>query len=146
MKKKRKSNSGETLVESLASILLIALATAMFLSFTMAAGKLTERAKKREERFYEAVSFLEGMEEISGEKTFGEEAAGAEMDREKAAEGIDSGQEYEKNDRSVRPGTLTVSIQSEHGRIKKTEQFSVQVYEDGGMISYRWIPWEEYLP
>ena len=119
MKKKRKSNSGETLVESLASILLIALATAVFLSFMIAAGKLTERAKNRETRFYEAVSFLEGM---------------------------GSGQEYEKIDRSVLSGTLTVSIQSEHGRINETEQFPVQVYEDGGMVSYRWTPREEYLP
>lgn len=116
MKKKRKSNSGETLVESLASILLVALATAMFLSFTMAAGKLTGRAKKREERFYEAVSFLEGMGSEQG---------------------------YEKNDRCALSGILTVSIRSEHGRTNKTEQFSVLVYEDGGMVSYRWMPGEE---
>lgn len=111
--RKRKRNSGETMVETLASILLIALTTAMFLNFTIAAGRLTERTKKREERFYEAVSFLEGMEE---------------------------------NRKSAMPGILTVSIQSEHGRRNETEQFSVQVYEDEGMVSYRLTPWEELQP
>jgi len=104
------NNRGETRVESLAAILLIALSTSVFLSFTMNSGKLMEKRRREEKEFYAAMSFLE------------------RMDEEPAAE---------RDSRTVSSGTLTVTIESETGVKRSRETFPVRVYEMDGMTSYQ---------
>ncbi len=59
--KKCKAKRGETLVEILVAILIIALASGLFASMYMAAMNLNLAARKDDDNFYKAVTELEQM-------------------------------------------------------------------------------------
>lgn len=57
--KKLTSRKGETLVEILVAILIIALAAGLFASMYMAAMSINSSARKQDEQFFDAVEKLE---------------------------------------------------------------------------------------
>ncbi len=101
LKSKLKSSKGETMTESLFSMLMTALAVSMFLNFIIISGRIMDRAKERENHIRTAMTFMERMEEDSSEDG-----------------------EVKKDD----SGELNVSISSKSGKKIADEQFSVDVY------------------
>lgn len=59
MKNKLKSQSGETLAETLAGILIAALASALFLSLVMTSMRINEKTEKADAFYYDTLSLLE---------------------------------------------------------------------------------------
>lgn len=98
---KWKSSKGETMAESLCSILIIALSSSIFLNFVIISGRIMDRAKKREKAIHTATAFLETMEEDTYDDSI-----------------------IEKRN----SGELTVSIKAKSGRTITKEHFTVNVY------------------
>lgn len=57
--RKAKSKKGETLVETLAAILIITLATIILIGSTMGASKINKKVKEADNKFYEQVDKAE---------------------------------------------------------------------------------------
>ena len=70
MIRKLKNRRGETLAEVLVAILIVSVASAMFLSAISLSGRFNLRAKEADEHFYRAMSDLEAFSadgpEVSG--------------------------------------------------------------------------------
>lgn len=98
---KWKSSKGETMAESLCSILIIALSFSIFLNFVIISGRIMDRAREREKAIHTATAFLETMKE----------------------EVYDDGIIEKSNSEE-----LTVSIKSKNGRTVTKEHFTVNVY------------------
>ena len=60
------SQRGETLIEVLAGMVIISLASAVFAGLVSSAGKINEKTKLEDQKFYSAMSGLE-MGDVSGE-------------------------------------------------------------------------------
>lgn len=159
------SSKGETMAESLCSILIIALATSMFLNFIVISGRIMDRAKEREKNMHEAVAFLEAMEgkawdrDVWGGDTWGgdtwdgdiwdEEAWDEEAWNEDTWDGDirdedtwdeDIRDEDTRNKDIIAEsdiGELTVSIKSKSGKIISKEHFTVNVYYGPYGAAYR---------
>ncbi|MCI8726498.1 MAG: hypothetical protein HFG66_10335 [Hungatella sp.] len=101
-KMKLTSEKGETMAESLFSILIIALATSMFLNFIIISGRIMDRAKEREKKIHTATAMLEEIEDDIWEE----------------AEFIDKSEEEE----------LIVSVKSKNGKTIAKDHFTVDVY------------------
>jgi type II secretory pathway pseudopilin PulG len=61
LRRKLRSNGGETLVELLVSILIGTLAITILMTGVAAAGRMERNAHQADERFYEALSAAEGQ-------------------------------------------------------------------------------------
>ena len=139
------SSKGETMAESLCSILIIALATSMFLNFIVISGRIMDRAKEREKNMHEAVAFLEAIEgeawdggvwdqDIRDEDTWGGDV------RDEEAWNEDTWDEDTRNKDIIAEcdiGELTVSIKSKSGKIISKEHFTVNVYYGPYGAAYR---------
>lgn len=98
---KWKSSKGETMAESLCSILIIALSSSIFLNFIIISGRIMDRARETEKAIHTATAFLETMNE-----------------------GI-----YDDGIINKSPlGELTVSIKAKNGRAITKEHFTVNIY------------------
>lgn len=64
--KKRRSSAGETLVETLAAVLIVGIATTLFLTFVMTSSNMNQAAKGKDDAVYTALSKAELGEEIAG--------------------------------------------------------------------------------
>lgn len=98
---KWKSSKGETMAESLCSILIMALSSSIFLNFVIISGRIMDRAREREKAIHTATAFLETMEEDAYDGSIIEKRGS---------------------------GELTVSIKSKNGRTIAKEHFTVNVY------------------
>lgn len=101
--------NGETLVESLLSVLVTALAVCMFFNFLAVSDQIMRKGEKIEDKFYKTMSLLEAME----------------VDQ--------SGEELVKSSL----GKVTVAVKSDSGLVFQDE-ISVQVYYSDGLASYKW--------
>ena len=109
--RKLASQKGETMAESLLSLLLIALSVSMLLNAVILSGRIIDKAREKERRTHTAMAFLERLEEDWGE------------------EGL-----VEKRDL----GTLNISIKTEKGKLTAKEEFPVNVYDSPYGAVYRW--------
>lgn len=108
---KLKSRKGETLVEILVGILIIALAAAMFASMYHAAGAIDLKAREADSKFYDIVSELEKQEKPSEDKEV---------------------ESYKENG-----GQIVVTVTDENGHITKWWNFDVDVWAADDMYSYK---------
>lgn len=134
------SSKGETMAESLCSILIIALATSMFLNFIVISGRIMDGAKEREKNMHEAVAFLEAME---GEAWDGEVWDQDIRDEDTWDRDIWDEEDWDEDTRNKDIiaesdiGELTVSIKSKSGKIISKEHFTVNVYYGPYGAAYR---------
>ncbi len=61
MWKKLNSNRGETLIESLVSVIIVSLATLLFVSLITAASNLNSRQKEADSKFYASMAKVESL-------------------------------------------------------------------------------------
>lgn len=108
LKRKLTGKKGETLVESLLSVLLIALSLCMFFNLLTLSGRILSRGKKQEDRFRKTMSLLEAMEEDQSQE------------------------ELVKSD----SGEVRISIKSENGDTIFRGQVPVRVYYSHSMTAY----------
>ena len=57
--KKRRSNAGETLVETLAAVLIVGISTTLFLTFVMTSSNMNQAAKEKDDAVYAQLSAAE---------------------------------------------------------------------------------------
>ncbi len=66
MKRKLMNSRGESIAESLVSILVVAIASILFAGMVMASSRVIEKSTKWMNEYYEAVSFINQQQKLEG--------------------------------------------------------------------------------
>lgn len=79
--KHSRSNAGETLVETLAAVLIVGIASTLFLTFVMTSSNMNQAAKGKDDAVYEQLSAAETMGENPkpGTVQFGSDSVNVEV-------------------------------------------------------------------
>lgn len=112
MKEKWRDERGDTLIEVLASILVMALSILLLFGAVLASGRINKDAKKADDDYYKVLNAAERQDDASGDVA----------------------------DSSIVPADATVKISHEDGSMTPpSKDVNVRFYGGEGALSYKYI-------
>lgn len=112
MRKLKKDNRGETLIEVLASVLIAALSVALLFTCVMASSRIERDVESADEKHYSALSAADAQVAPTPEP-----GSGAVPD--------------------IPAGTVTITLVGPSPAVTASPAPSIEVYGDEGMFSYK---------